>query len=204
MNKIFYFLFIFLLISNCSLDTKTGLWSKTEKLKTENKVKEKKIFEEKKAYEKEFNKQLKIKLNNNIKEKSFINNLTNNNYIIYFDGSLKKISKYKFSKIDQFVFFQPELLITKKNSLIFFDDKGTILNFNQNSKLIWKNNIYSKSEKKNNPILYFAANNQMLIVADTIAKYYAINLINGELIWLKKIWHLLILKLKYIRINFLL
>ena len=186
MNKIFYFLFILLFISNCSLDTKTGLWNKTEKLKNENKVKEKKIFEEKKVYEKEFNKQLKIKLNNNIKEKSFINNLTNNNYIINFDGSLKKISKYKFSKIDQFVFFQPELLITKKNSLIFFDNKGTILNFNQNSKLIWKNNIYSKSEKKNNPILYFAANNQMLIVADTVAKYYAINLINGELIWSKK------------------
>jgi len=185
-SKIFYLLIIFLFFSNCSLDTKTGLWSKTEKLKTENKVKEKKIFEEKKAYEKEFNKQLKIKLNNNIKEKSFINNLTNNNYIIYFDGSLKKISKYKFSKIDQFVFFQPELLITKKNSVIFFDDKGTILNFNQNSKLIWKNNIYSKSEKKNNPILYFAANNQMLIVADTVAKYYALNLINGELIWSKK------------------
>ena len=184
MNKIFYFLFILLFISNCSLDTKTGLWSKTEKLKTENKVKE--IFEEQNIYEKEFNKQLKIKLNNNIKEKSFINNLTNNNYIINFDGSLKKISKYKFSKIDQFVFFQPELLITKKNSLIFFDNKGTILNFNQNSKLIWKNNIYSKSEKKNNPILYFAANNQMLIVADTVAKYYAINLINGELIWSKK------------------
>jgi len=183
-NKIFYFLIIFLFFSNCSLDTKTGLWSKTEKLKTENKVKE--IFEEKKVYKKEFNKQLKIKLNNNIKEKSFINNLTNNNYIINFDGSLKKISKYKFSKIDQFGFFQPELLITKKNSLIFFDDKGTILNFNQNSKLIWKNNIYSKSEKKNNPILYFAANNQMLIVADTVAKYYAINLINGELIWSKK------------------
>jgi len=185
-NKIFYFLFILLFISNCSLDTKTGLWNKTEKLKNENKVKEKKVFEEKKVYEKEFNKQLKIKLNNNIKEKSFINNLTNNNYIINFDGSLKKISKYKFSKIDQFVFFQPELLITKKNSLIFFDNKGTILNFNQNSKLIWKNNIYSKSEKKNNPILYFAANNQMLIVADTVAKYYAINLINGELIWSKK------------------
>ena len=52
-------------------------------------------------------------------EKNFINNLTNNNYVINFDGSLKKISKYKFSKIDQFVFFQPELLITKKNSLIF-------------------------------------------------------------------------------------
>ena len=52
MNKIFYFLFILLFISNCSLDTKTGLWSKTEKLKNENKVKEKKIFEEKKVYEK--------------------------------------------------------------------------------------------------------------------------------------------------------
>ena len=51
--------------------------------------------------------------------------------------------------------------------------------------MIWKNNIYSKNDKKNNPILYFASNDQTLVVSDSLAKYYAINLNNGELLWSK-------------------
>ena len=32
--------------------------------------------------------------------------------------------------------------------MIFFDNKGSILKFDENSKLIWKKNYYTKSEKK--------------------------------------------------------
>ncbi len=183
MNKIFNFLILFLFILNCSLDTKTGLWSQSEKIKSENENVTEKLFEDTEVHQKEFNSELKIRLKNNIKKNSFVNNLTNNNGILEFDGKLSKISKYKFSKISQFDYYQPELLITKKNTIIFFDEKGTILNFSSNNKLIWKNNIYSKNEKKQNPILYFASNDKTLLVADSIAKYYAINLKNGELIW---------------------
>ncbi len=185
MNKILIFFILFLFISNCSLDNKTGLWSKSEKINSEEKFVEEKLFIDKEIYEKEFNPELKIKLKSNFKKNSFINNLTNNNGIVKFDGNLSKISKYKFSKISQFDHYQPELLITKKNSLIFFDEKGTILNFSNDNKLIWKKNIYLKNEKKQNPILYFASNDQVLIVTDNIAKFYAINLNNGELIWSK-------------------
>ena len=185
MNKIYYLILSFLLISGCSLDTKTGLWTDSKKLKPENKAIEKELFEKEKIFEKEFNTNLKIKLNKNFKKNSFINNLLNNNGIVDFNGKLEKVSKYKFSKIKQFDYFQPELLITKNNSLIFFNKKGTILNFADNKKLIWKTNIYSKIERKENPILYFASNEKILIVADSIANYYAINLSNGNLIWKK-------------------
>ena len=185
MNKTITFLLIFFFSTNCSLDNATGFWSKNEKLKKENTLIEKEIFQESKIYEKEFNPNLKIKLKNNFKNKSFINNLSNNNGVVNFKGSLKKVSKYKFSKITQFDYFQPELLLTNRNSVIFFENKGSIFNFNENSKLIWKKNIYSKSEKKLKPILYFASNEKYLIVADNIAKYYAININNGELIWYK-------------------
>ena len=185
MNKIFYLFLLFLLITNCSLDTKSGLWTKSEKLKSENKIIEKKLFEKKEVFEKEFNTNVTIKLNKNFTKNSFVNNLLNNNGLVNFDGKLKKISKYKFSKISQFDYFQPELLITNKNTLIFFDKKGTILNFANNKKLNWKNNIYSKTEKKHNPILYFDSNNETLVVADSIANYYAIDLSNGKLIWKK-------------------
>ena len=148
MNKLFYLLVIFLFLSSCSLDTKSGLWTKTEKLDSENKNLEVKIFEENEIYERELNIDLKIKLRNDFKKNSFINNLSNNNGVVNFDGSIDKIKKFKFSKIDQFDNYQPELLITKKNNLIFFDDKGTVLNFSSDNELIWKNNYYSKSEKK--------------------------------------------------------
>ncbi len=185
MNKILNLFILLLFISNCSLDTKSGLWSQSEKLSSENENVEEKLFEDTEIYEKEFNTELKIRLKNNFKKNSFVNNLLNNNGVIQFNGKLSKISKYRFSKISQFDYYQPELLITKKNTLIFFDEKGTILNFSDNNKLIWKNNIYSKNEKKQNPILYFASNDKTLVVADSIAKYYAINLNNGELIWSK-------------------
>ena len=185
MNKTFHLLILFLFISNCSLDTKTGFWSQSEKLKSENKPLEKKLFVDTKIYQKEFNPKIKIRLKKNYKKNSFVNNLLNNNGVVEFNGELKKVSKYKFSKVSQFDYYQPELLITEKNTLIFFDDKGTILNFSNDNKLIWKNNIYSKNEKKQNPVLYFASNNKFIVVADTIAKYYAISLDTGKLIWSK-------------------
>ena len=185
MNRIFTYLLIIVFITNCSLDSKTGFWSKSKKLKSENNVVKEEIFKKTKVYEKEFNPNLKIKLRNNFKKKSFVNNLTNNNGVVNFKGNLKKTSKYKFSKISQFDYFQPELLLTSKNNIIFFDEKGTILNFDEDSKLIWKNNIYSKIEKKHKPILYFANNEHTLVVSDSIAKFYAINIKNGQLIWSK-------------------
>ena len=36
----------------------------------------------------------------------------------------------------------------KQIEIIFFDNKGTILCFDQNSQLLWSFNIYSKEEKK--------------------------------------------------------
>ncbi len=69
MNKIFYFLILFLFISNCSLDTKTGLWSQSENLKSEKESVEEKLFKDIEIYEKEFNEKLKIKLKKRFQKK---------------------------------------------------------------------------------------------------------------------------------------
>ena len=52
-------------------------------------------------------------------------------------------------------------------------------------KLLWENNFYNKSEKKIKPRLNFAVKNNILIVTDDVAKYYAINIDTGELLWTK-------------------
>ena len=161
MNRNFYYFVIFLFVINCSFDTKTGIWTNSEKIISESKDNEENLFEKVEIYEKEFNVDLKIRLKSNSKKNNFNENLTNNNGVINFNSELKKISKYKFSKIDQFDQYQPELLVTYNNNLIFFNDKGSVLNFAKNNKLVWKSNIYSKNEKKQNPILYFASNDKI-------------------------------------------
>ena len=180
------FLGIFLLltfITSCSLDNKTGLWTKKQKIK-EEKIIIKELFEKEKALEKEFNPNLKINLSAKLIDNSFINNFDNNNGRVNYNGTLKSISKFKFSKIDNFNQLEPEIIFDK-NNVIFFDDKGSILKFDSFSKLIWKKNYYTKAEKKSKPILFFANNKNTLVVLDSIAKYYAINISNGELLWSK-------------------
>ena len=183
MSKFLGIILLLIFIASCSLDNKTGLWTKKQKIK-EEKIIIKELFEKEKVLEKEFNPNLKINLSAKLIDNSFINNFDNNNGRVNYNGTLKSISKFKFSKIDNFNQLEPEIIFDK-NNVIFFDDKGSILKFDSFSKLIWKKNYYTKAEKKSKPILFFANNKNTLVVADSIAKYYAININNGELLWSK-------------------
>ena len=49
--------------------------------------------------------------------------------------------------------------------LIFFDKKGSIIRYDNNQKVIWKKNHYSKSEKKLRPKLNFVLEGENLLVS---------------------------------------
>jgi len=183
-TKFLNFFLLFVFITNCSLDTKSNIWTKNKKIVKEKQKTIKLLFKDEKPLDTEFNPQLKIKLSGKLINNSFINNFDNNNGRINYNGNLKKISRFKFSKIDNFDESEPEIIFSK-NNVIFFDNKGSILKFDNSSKLIWKKNYYSKSEKKLKPLLFFANNKDTLIVTDSISKYYAINIGTGELLWSK-------------------
>ena len=182
MNRIFYLILTLILITGCSFNKNSKFWTSTEKIKSEKNFKE--ILKKEKNLSQEFNSNLKIRFNSELNDLSSSTNQLNNEGRINFDGILKKISRYKFAKIKNFHEYEPQISFYK-DKIIFFDNKGTILQFNESSKLIWKKNYYSKLEKKQNPILQFANNGQYIIVADNIAKYYLLDLITGELIWSK-------------------
>ena len=184
MNKFFNFFLVLIILTNCSLNNKSRFWSKSEIVKKQN-LEVKEVYKQPEIYEKEFNLDLRIKVNEQAIKNSFINNLTNNNGTVSFKGSLDNISKYKFSKITNFDQYQPDLLLTQNQTLIFFDDKGSVLNFDQESELLWKTNVYKKKDQKLKPILYFASNDNVLIIVDNISNYYALNINNGKLIWIK-------------------
>jgi len=182
-SKIFQLLLIIIFFSGCSLNKNSKFWT-SETIKEIQEQKFEKIFDDPKALSQELNTNINLNLSKNFTKNRSSVKFTNNDGRVNFDGSLKKSSKYKFSKIENFYQFEP-IIAFNKNNIIFFDDKGTVLQFNNRSKLIWKKNYYTKSEKKSNPILQFANNDKFLIIADNLSKYYMLNLETGDLIWSK-------------------
>ena len=177
----FPLLLIFLFVSSCSLDKKSGIWTNERKIKEESK--NQKLFIDERLNSSEFNAKLNIDFPLNIIINKF-DTIDNNNGLVDYKGQLKNISKYKFSKISRFNEFDPEFIFTNED-IIFFDNKGSIIKFDNNSRLKWSKNNYTKAEKKLMPILFMASNQSNLFIADSLSNYYLINIENGETIWSK-------------------
>jgi len=179
--RLFLILILLFFFSNCSLNESSVIWNK-KKEKVQNQKNIKKLFSQDKKTITEFNPKLKLDISgltyNNIFDNQ--NNFGAQNY----NGLNKKINTFKFSTIKDTnqLNYKPIFL---DDGLIFFDNKGAIIRYDTNGQIIWKKNIYSKSEKKLNPKLFFALNGDNLLVADNLAKYYSINIKYGELNWSK-------------------
>ena len=184
MSKILIFFVLITLITGCSFNKNSKFWTSSQNIQEENNQNYKEIFSEEESLSQELNKDLLINLGKNVINNIQLRNNFNNDGRLSYNGLVKKSSRYKFSKIKNFYQFEPTISFNNKN-LIFFDNKGSVLQFDKKSKLIWKKNYYTKSEKKLRPILQFTNNKNILIVADNIAKYYALDINSGELLWSK-------------------
>tara|TARA_B100000795_G_scaffold253894_1_gene224360 strand:- start:447 stop:1745 length:1299 start_codon:yes stop_codon:yes gene_type:complete len=181
-SKLSLLILILLFVSSCSSIKKKEFWSskKSKGEKIENIVT---ILTKKAKDEKEFNSSLEIKISARNFNKNFKNNQNNTGEAPY-EGVLQKIGNYKFSKFKDFDQIDVQPIFYNEN-LIFSDNKGTIIYYDQNQKKIWKKNFYNKSEKRLKPRLNFARKENILIVTDDVAKYYAMNIENGDIIWTK-------------------
>ncbi len=178
-----YIILIFLIfINHCSFNSNSKFWTEEKKVKQTSKN-IKKIFQEKKTINKSFNENISIKIPKDIL--SEFDQLSNNLEIKKLNFDIKRSSKFRFSKIENFDYFEPELIFDG-NNFIFFDDKGNIIKFGRDLKIIWKKNFYTRQERKNKPILSFSISNNTLVVFDSLSKFYAIDLITGNKIWSKK------------------
>ena len=182
MNKFIFTFIAFFFVNNCSLNENSKIWkNKENKLETDKKIIN--VFLEDKATVTEFNKDLKLDISSiKISNKKIDNK--NNLGLQNYKGELKQVGKFKFSKLDEInqLGFKPAFL---KNGIIFFDKKGSVIKYDNNQKVVWKKNYYSKAEKKLKPKLNFLVDGQNLLVADNIAKYYSLNISTGELNWSK-------------------
>ena len=183
MNKVLLSVLILLILNNCSTSKKAGFWNKDDKnqQQIEN---NKTILTKQIRPEEEFNSNLYVKISNGKLNQNSLNDQNDTGELTY-EGVLEKIGKYNFSKFNDFDFISLSPLFYN-NNLVFYDNKGEITLYDENQKTLWKNNFYNKSEKKIRPRLNFALKDDMLIVTDDVAKYYAINIDTGKLLWAKK------------------
>ena len=181
MNRLLIFIISLFFLNNCSLNENSRIW-KNKKDNSINPKNIKKIFSEKKIIT-QFNQELKLDLANIKINNKVVDNQNNYGFQDY-SGSIDKVGNYKFSKLDDVneLNFKPVFL---NDGLIFFDKKGSIIRYDNNQKVLWKKNHYSKLEKKLKPKLNFALVDQNLLITDSISKYYSINVNSGELIWSK-------------------
>ena len=181
MNRLLIFIISLFFLNNCSLNENSRIW-KNKKDNSINPKNIKKIFSEKKIIT-QFNQELKLDLANIKINNKVLDNQNNYGFQDY-SGSIDKVGNYKFSKLDDVneLNFKPVFL---NDGLIFFDKKGSIIRYDNNQKVLWKKNHYSKLEKKLKPKLNFVLVDQNLLITDSISKYYSINVNSGELIWSK-------------------
>ena len=182
MNKLIIILIAFIFLNNCSFNEDSKIWkNKDQDLSQDQNIKQ--IFADEKTTVTEFNKVLKLDLSN-LKTNNKINDNKNNLSSQTYGGNLNKIGNYKFSKFEEIntINFEPLFL---SDGIIFFDKKGSIIRYDNNKKVLWKQNHYSKSEKKLSPKLNLILKDNSIIATDSIAKYYSISLETGNLNWSK-------------------
>ena len=142
MNKLIFIFIALFFLNNCSFNENSRIWKDTEnKLETNKKIT--KISAEENVSVLEFNKDLKLDLSSiiiNIKKNDNHNDLGLQNYV----GELTKIGNFKFSKLEEINQLDSEPIFLN-NGIIFFDNKGSIIRYDNNHKVIWKKNHYYKA-----------------------------------------------------------
>ena len=182
MNRLIILILSLFFLNQCSFNEGSRLWNNKEK-ELENQTNIKKIFIEENKITTEFNQDLKLNLEK-IQTNNKITDNKNNYGAQNYNGLINKIGSYKFLKFEDInqLDFNPIFL---NDGLIFFDNKGSIIRYNDSQKRLWKKNYYSKNEKKLKPKLNFAIDEKNLLITDNIAKYYSININTGKLNWSK-------------------
>lgn len=180
---------VILLISSCSFDNKTGIWTnnKPEKEITDQRFKD---FKQLLVKDEEFykiikpSKELKIELESQVTTQNWneehyngLNNIENFGYsdldeLIF---KSKKLSKYQ---ISDSILFDGENIITT-------DVKGNLIFFSTSSQNFFKFNFYKKNFKKLEKKLRIIRENNIIFVADNIGYLYAYDYKKRILVWAK-------------------
>jgi len=186
--KFFFTAIIFILLSNCSFDNKTGIWQNINdtKSKKTNKFKD---FKKIKSKDVAFNniiipdKKLKIILGP-IK--------TSLNWLDEYYQNSNNLDNFSYNDTNELIFKSKKLtrnktqerLLYKDQNVILVDEKGNVIVYSiQNQQIIFNYNFYKKKYKKIKKQLNIIIEKNIIYVSDNFGYLYALDYVNQKLLW---------------------
>ncbi len=185
----FFFIFLFVLLNNCSFDNKSGIWKNKSFSNNENNqfknfknlAFEKNVFNKVINLQKDFKfKSTRLVLNNDWKDVYYNNN---NNF-----------PNFKYNGLNEIIFRSKKLSSLETDNLFLFindhviisDRKGNlIIQSITGNKRYTKYNFYKKKHKKINKYLNLVAENNIIYVSDNIGYLYAFDYKKEKVVWAK-------------------
>ena len=188
--KRFFIITLIITLSNCSFDTKTGIWENNNIVNKKN-IDRFKDFETLYTEEKTFNRIIKPRNNSQIYLDSAISNQNwleenfqnSNNFINFgYNGSNEIIFKSKKLSRNNL----NEKFLFDGSNLIATDDRGNIIVYSVlNKKISLKYNFYKKKYKRTKKKLNIIIENEIIYVSDNIGYLYALDYSSKKIIWAK-------------------
>ena len=188
MSKIYY-LVIFFLITNCSFDNKSGIWTGSNQVKKNNNSTSQNtefVFKKqnRSIEEIELAPEQSIKIDNlktytewNQRYQNQFNNINNVSFLN--NGNYQKLSKISKSKVNKNI-------LVYKNNLFFSDYKGNIGIYSLNeNQIIFKFNFYKKKLKKFKKEIKLIVKKDFIIAVDNFGYAYSINYKKNKIVWAK-------------------
>ena len=189
--KIVNIIFLLLILTNCSFDNKTGIWTNnTEDKKIEKKeVKNSEIISasNQKIFDEEKNSLNKINIifpevSKNLKWPEEYFNNQNNYQNAFLNTQFTKISKS--NKLARGKISHNFYIIN--NNVFYNDHRGNIYVYSiDKDQVIFKFNFYKKKYKKYKKLIYMTVDENKIYVLDNLGFAYALNYKNNKLVWAK-------------------
>ncbi len=187
----FFLSVIFLFLLNCSFDNKTGIWKNNNLAESDKKNDRFADFEKLYTSEKTFDSIILPKKSLKIVANPVISNLK---WLDEYYNDSNNLDNFSYKNLNQLIFKSKKLSKNKVNNKFFFqdnhaiisDDKGNIIVYSVEKKeIILKYNFYKKRLRKIKKNLNIKVENNVIFISDNLGYLYALNYINGKLLWAK-------------------
>ncbi len=188
--KFFLSAILLLLLLNCSFDNKTGIWKNSNQVDI-NKKDRFADFEKLYTSEKSFDSIVIPENNLDI----IINPIKSNlKWLDEYYQDSNNLDNFSYKNLNQLIFKSKKLsrhqvnnkLLFLDNHAVIADDKGNIIVYSVGKKeIVFKYNFYKKKIKKVKKNLNIIIEKNVIFVGDNLGYLYALNYINGKLLWAK-------------------
>ena len=184
----FYIILIFILLNNCSFDTRSGIWSEGNDFKKNTKNTFdvfKTLSSSENTFDKviEKNKDVNFDLPSQVFNKNWSDiyfSKSNNLQNFMYDNLNKQV--YKGKKISRNNI--ENLILKKKDNIITTDLKGNLIIFSlEENKVKTIFNFYQKKYKNINKILNIIADGEIIYVSDNLGYLYSYNYQTQQILW---------------------